>query len=929
MDVEQTEIEPEVTGPSGQSHNLSLLLQATNLAGSTSVALPLYANLLKVAREETRLAAKRAAKAEAAVAKLEEDLIKGVFPTTLEASAKPLVVDFPCAPSVNEKLALRLYQYKCDQLRTIIEAKRSVLADLEEKISVTGSISRVLVTSIKVEQGKADAANPGGAEALAKETIGILNDWVDSSRMAMVNGGKADAEKELQKLAAKPKAPRQGVTSGEAYKGRPKKPLPKVSSFKSRFVSNKLTRLEVPRKEGASTGNQEKGLEGQGQETGSFQKAQALNKMHLISFKKVLTKLRRKTCADLKNKRNLIDLKRGLGLTKDEIENLSNYGVARLDIHSLNVELTLDDVQVLAVGNKFIPTPEDNVDFSKSFEIFENSMRWAYVFANKPFRPMPEFYIPTGRAVDPQDYCPELEVLLRDFRDTMQLNIFALNKDTKTSNWPKYMNNKVKALTNRKDVIIVPTDKNLGYAAVQTEWYTSQVNNHLEDTRVYQKVEACSLNTVLKSITDLIHLVICYDGADLTSNERRWIYHKGDYKFIPFYILAKVHKDPWSSRPISPSYCWPTYRLSQWLAKKIQAVVDDTDTVLRDSKQLIQELASLDLSKRDFTSKGKKLYLMTADVVSLYPNIDTDKGIEAIDAELKHAGVIFQERKLIKEFLKITLKSNYVEALGGIYRQINGTAMGTPVAPPYANLYLYHLEKNIVDKWKKKQCLLYYKRYIDDICIIFHGRSIEMSKFQHELGNMDEKIKLTWSSSFHSIDFLDLTIFRHPRFKETKKFDTKVFQKTLNRYLYLPAHSYHTKSMKRGFIKGEAIRYARCCSMEKDYDSLITLLTHRLTLRGYSLKFIRDSLSDVSFSQRDTYLVDKSANPQEDRLLFKAEINPNLSLNRLRLELNVFHSEYSKIWSSTERELPRVTICCMAPPKLADSINQSRKKIIN
>ena len=52
-----------------------------------------------------------------------------------------------------------------------------------------------------------------------------------------------------------------------------------------------------------------------------------------------------------------------------------------------------------------------------------------------------------------------------------------------------------------------------------------------------------------------------------------------------------------------------------------------------------------------------------------------------------------------------------------VYKQIDGTAMGTSVAPPFANLFLFILERILLLKYK--EYILFYKRYIDDIFFIF------------------------------------------------------------------------------------------------------------------------------------------------------------------------------------------------------------------
>jgi hypothetical protein len=44
--------------------------------------------------------------------------------------------------------------------------------------------------------------------------------------------------------------------------------------------------------------------------------------------------------------------------------------------------------------------------------------------------------------------------------------------------------------------------------------------------------------------------------------------------------------------------------------------------------------------------------------------------------------------------------------------------------------------------------------------------------------------------------------------------------------------------MKRGFIKGELIRYHRICSLASDFRTIRSLLWERLRARGYPLEFL-------------------------------------------------------------------------------------------
>ena len=59
------------------------------------------------------------------------------------------------------------------------------------------------------------------------------------------------------------------------------------------------------------------------------------------------------------------------------------------------------------------------------------------------------------------------------------------------------------------------------------------------------------------------------------------------------------------------------------------------------------------------------------------------------------------------------------------YLQIQGTAMGTKMAPAYANLFMGKLEIEL--KQIGEPHILIWKRFIDDIFIIIYGREPKMN----------------------------------------------------------------------------------------------------------------------------------------------------------------------------------------------------------
>ena len=67
--------------------------------------------------------------------------------------------------------------------------------------------------------------------------------------------------------------------------------------------------------------------------------------------------------------------------------------------------------------------------------------------------------------------------------------------------------------------------------------------------------------------------------------------------------------------------------------------------------------------------------------------------------------------------INIILKYNYFKDINDEwFHQIHGIAMGTPIAPLIANMYMYQLEKTL---FNAPYTPLLYLRYIDDILMIW------------------------------------------------------------------------------------------------------------------------------------------------------------------------------------------------------------------
>ena len=85
------------------------------------------------------------------------------------------------------------------------------------------------------------------------------------------------------------------------------------------------------------------------------------------------------------------------------------------------------------------------------------------------------------------------------------------------------------------------------------------------------------------------------------------------------------------------------------------------------------------------------------------------------------------ERHSICKLLELVLKTNNFEFDNKEFLQVGGTAMGTKLAPSFANLFMGYFEEEYVAPYSKQPFL--WKRFIDDILIIWTYGQDELTRF--------------------------------------------------------------------------------------------------------------------------------------------------------------------------------------------------------
>ena len=536
-----------------------------------------------------------------------------------------------------------------------------------------------------------------------------------------------------------------------------------------------------------------------------------------------------------------------------------------LEFHNLShVTLTATQSRTLGLGLKFRPTlrPPAARVFENQIQDFCRSVRLHYKYADKPDDPdfNPKLYVKSGWNPPRED--PDLEENLYKIRQELLTNL-SDNRPLWKNNLSREERSGLREIKEDPSVRVLATDKNLGPALVSTEWVKQETLKHLNDTKTYSKVTADDwtyrrlkvIETRDKLVNSFSHLLPLNSHKFLRSIDNV----SSSFNPAKFYIIPKIHKSPIVGRPIAASHSYITRPISIFVDELVKPSII-MPTVLRDSGELIQCLEKVELPAN--------CLLVTADVSSLYPNIDTKKAIIALDLLLRESKVA--QTPLLVQLTRLVFENNFLksEFSNDIYHQTFGIAMGTPFAVTAANAFMYHHERDIVETHSRYITL--YKRFIDDIFVIWAGPHENLLEFLHAINTKDERIKITYEISESKISFLDLLLFKD---SASKTLQYSTFQKPLNKYLYIPYESFHPASNKKAFIIGELMRYARNSSKFHSFSETRLLFWKRLRLRGYPAKFLLPIFREIHYSNRKKWFSKPDRLSRHRRVVFKTSFN--------------------------------------------------------
>ena len=413
---------------------------------------------------------------------------------------------------------------------------------------------------------------------------------------------------------------------------------------------------------------------------------------------------------------------------------------------------------------------------------------------------------------------------------------------TKYNNISKEERLAIRNLSKDPTIVIKQADKGGAVVIMSRDEYIKEGNRQLSDTNFYVQTDSDLTQEHYKAIDTKCNDMLIKQEIDISVYD--YLTHT-PVRTAQFYMLPKIHKKKATppGRPIVSGNGCPTERISQFVdhflqpgVKKISSYIQDTTDFLR----ILQQQGTL----------PNNTYLVTLDVSSLYTNIPNIEGIEACKLLLDRERPTSRHptNHSLVDLLTQVLTMNNFDFNEKHYLQVGGTAMGTRVAPCYANTFMGWFEDMFVYTYHTLPEL--WKRYIDDIFVIWTHSDHELDEFIVYLNQCMPSIKFEAEISMESVNSLDVKVSMDLE----GHIVTDLYTKPTDSHNYLDYRSAHPKHCRAGIPYSQFLRLRRICCSVETFTQRCREMSRHFIRAHYPPNIIKDAFNRVYQTPRDTLL---------------------------------------------------------------------------
>ena len=280
--------------------------------------------------------------------------------------------------------------------------------------------------------------------------------------------------------------------------------------------------------------------------------------------------------------------------------------------------------------------------------------------------------------------------------------------------------------------MVLTADKGVAMVVLNRHDYIKKARALLDNSSTYKPITSDPTTKLKNRLINILKMMKAEGNID--ENTYRKVYPTGA-SAPNFYGLPKFHKEDVPIRPIVSSIGSVTYGVAKELSRILKPLVGNSSHHVNNSKKFAEEIRNIKLERWEC--------LTSFDVTALHTSIPVADAIEVIkrrleqDTELPRTTTWSQDN--ILKLLEFCLVNTYFLFDGQFFEQTKGAAMGSPVSPIVANIYMEAFEDRAINTALHPPQIC--KRYVYDTFVI--QLESQKEEFFHHINQMDTFIKLT------------------------------------------------------------------------------------------------------------------------------------------------------------------------------------------
>ncbi|XP_055603877.1 uncharacterized protein LOC129752111 [Uranotaenia lowii] len=288
------------------------------------------------------------------------------------------------------------------------------------------------------------------------------------------------------------------------------------------------------------------------------------------------------------------------------------------------------------------------------------------------------------------------------------------------------------------------------------------------------------------------------------------------------YGTPKAHKEGLPLRPVVPCMTSPSYELSKYVGRILQASINSRYNV-KDSFEFCEFINEVVLPPDHV--------LVSFDVVSLFTCIPRDLVLSNIinnwDAIKKNTNINLD---MFLEIINFCMSCSYFRFKNKYYQQTYGTAMGNPVSSPIADFVMESLLDSVTRTLDFQIPIL--RKYVDDLLLALPHEQVE--KVREKFNQYHPKIQFTVEiESNRRLPYLDLVLIR----QSDQSIKTEWYQKSIASGRFLNFRSAHNTRLKINTALN-FIKRVKTFSTNVPPDDAIKLIHENLRKNDYPTSLI-------------------------------------------------------------------------------------------